>query len=82
MKVIAISENDPSLSVRANADDIIEYQGVVYRVIVSPEGFLCRYCACYKCNGCECMPFNCLSSDKYPHGTHLVRVCPEEGGEK
>lgn len=82
MKVIEIPDFAPRLSVRADADDIVVYHGVGYRVIASPEGFSCRYCVCLKDGYCECVPFNCLSRDKYPNGTHLVRVCPEEGGEE
>ena len=82
MKVIDIPDHAPRLSVCADADDIVVYQGVVYRVIASPDDVPCMYCACFESPGCGCSPFNCLSIDKYPNGTHLVCVCPEEGGEK
>lgn len=82
MNVIEISEKARMWSVRAQADDIVVYHGVGYRVIASCGGDGCSLCDCCVGEECDCLPFNCLSSDKYPHGTHLVRVCPEEGGEK
>lgn len=82
MRVIEIPEDALTDSVRAQADDIVVFRGVGYRVIVSPKGFLCRYCDCFSKNGCKCLPFDCTNQNEYPHGTHLVRVCPEEGGEK
>ena len=90
MKVIEISEHAPDLSVYADAGDIVVYHGVEYRVVASPDDsfvaspddVLCRYCACDERPGCGCLPFYCFCRDKYPNGTHLVRVCPEEGGEE
>ena len=82
MNVIEISPLDPLWSVHAQADDIVVYLGVGYRVIASCGGQGCSLCDCFVDDECDCLPFNCLSTDEYPYGTHLVRVCPEEGGEK
>lgn len=85
MKVIEIPEKAPRLSVYANPGDFVIIKRVRYLVVESRDDEMCND-ICFGCSamsneGCRCAQFDCLSSDKYPNGTHLVRVCPEERGE-